>query len=302
MTESVTRPSDFDTYWDAVDDNLARHPPAPELTPAPRRAADFAAAYDLRLTSLGPYRIFGYYSVPRGSGPFPAVLLTPRYGSVNNPPHDDERRRYAVLTIMHRGQRLADQPFAAAYPGLLTLGIMDPATYVYRAIVADCVRAAEFLRGRPEVDNSRVGIAGDDLALITAARRPGFAAVQAANLMFYRLLDAAVRSDAYPVEEVNDVLRASPGQRPAVARTLAYLDPRHHAPRIAAPTLLSAGDDGAIGGPEWLEPLSRALAGRAEHYRLTFEGGTDHDRLDAWLARRLGVEPAPRLWAAARGR
>ena len=121
-----------------------RSAPAPEYT-----------CYTLRLTSIGPYRIFGYYSVPTGPGAHPGLLLTPRYGSVNHVPDYTERKRYAVLQIMHRGQRLADQPFAAAYPGLLTHGIDDPTTYIYRGIVADCLRAAEFLASRPEVDPSR---------------------------------------------------------------------------------------------------------------------------------------------------
>ena len=112
--------------------------------------------------------------MPKGEGPFPGLLIAPGYGSVNHLPHLDDRQRYVTLILMHRGQRLADQPFAASYPGLLTLGIDDPATYIYRGIVADCLRGAEFLLSRPEVDTSRVGIVGDDLALITAARRPGF--------------------------------------------------------------------------------------------------------------------------------
>src|SRR5205085_11029274 len=117
-------------------------------------------------TSVGPYRFFGYSSVPTGSGPVPGLLNTPGYGSVNHVPHAFDRQRYAVLTLMHRGQRLADQPFAAAYPGLLTHGVADPARYIYRGIVADCLRGAEFLASRPEVDGSRIGIVGNDLALI----------------------------------------------------------------------------------------------------------------------------------------
>ena len=142
MEPLTTRPPDFDAYWDAVDRELARYDPAPELEVQPLRTTDFATVYGVRLTSSGPYRIFGYYSQPVGEGPFPALLQTPGYGSVNHVPPYEDRRRYAVLTIMHRGQRLADQPFAAAYPGLLTLGIDDPATYVYRGVVADCLRAA----------------------------------------------------------------------------------------------------------------------------------------------------------------
>ena len=299
--DTSARPMDFDAYWDALDEDLARYPAAPELEPLPLRSTDLATVYALRLTSVGPYRIFGYYSVPTGDGPFPGLLLTPRYGSVNHVPDYNDRRRYAVLQIMHRGQRLADQPLAAAYPGLLTLGIDDPATYVYRGIVADCLRAAEFLLARLEVDKNRVGIIGDDLALITAARQPGFAAAQATDLMFYRLIEARARTDAYPVEELNDYLRAYPDRQDAVARTLALFDPLHHAPQMASARsgpLLSVGDPGSLSGPEWLQPLVDAIGDGVERYTLTHEGGTDQDLLDAWMARRLGVEPMSRFWSS----
>ena len=289
----TTRPSGFDAYWDQVDRELAAYPAAPELEILPLRTTDFATVYGVRLTSIGPYRVFGYYSVPVGAGPFPALLQTPGYGSVNHVPAYADRQRYAVLTIMHRGQRLADQPFRAAYPGLLTLSVDDPATYVYRGIAADCLRGAEFLLSRPEVDAQRVGVVGADLALIVAARRPSFAAVQASGLLHYRLIEAARRSREYPVEELNDYLRAHPDRAERVARTLAYVDPLHHAARVTAPTQLAVGDPGSVGGPEWLEPLAAALGGPVERYALTHEGKTDHDALDAWLAGRLGVQQSP---------
>ena len=292
-------PADFDAYWDAVDADLARFPAAAEVVPYPAHATAFADGYAVRLTSVGPYRIFGYLSVPKGEGPFPALLRTPRYGSVNTQPHWDERQRYVVLVLMHRGQRLADQPFAAAYPGLLTLGIDDPRTYVYRGIVADCLRGAEFLLGLPEVDPERVAVVGDDLAIIVAARRPRVSVLQPASLLLYRLMEARSRTDAYPVEEINDYLRVHPEREEAVARTLAYVDPVHHAPRVRAATLLSVGDPGSVGGPEWLGPLASALGGPVDQYALTHEGGTDHDRVDAWVAARLGAEPRPRVWSVA---
>jgi cephalosporin-C deacetylase len=287
---------ELDAYWDALDAELARYDAAPELELLPLRCTDFARFYALRLTSIGPYRIFGYYSVPIGQGPFPGLLITPRYGSVNNPPHYDDRARYATLVLMHRGQRLADQPFAASYPGLLTHGIENPRSYIYRGILADCLRGAEFLLGRPEVDPTRVGVVGDDLALLTAARRTQFRAARIDGLMFYQMLDACAQSDEYPIEEINDYLRSHPERRAAVAASLAYFDPQFHAPRVAAATLLSVGDPQSLGGPEWLAPLLDALGTHAQQYRLTHEGGTDHDWLEAWLATQLGAAPKPRLW------
>ena len=294
----VARPTDFDAYWNAVDDELARYPAAPTLERLALPSDEHSTVYALRLTSIGPYRIFGYLSVPPGKGPFPGLLAAPHYGSVNHLPHLDDRQRYVTLILMHRGQRLADQPFAATYPGLLTLGIDDPADYIYRGIVADCLRGAEFLQSLPTVDASRVAVTGDDLALIAAARRPHFAALQAAGLLFYRLMEARRRTDAYPVEEVNDYLRTYPDRTDAVARTLAYFDPRHHVAKITATTLFSVGS-GGLAGHEWLQPLLGAFTAPVEEYMLSHEGATDHDWADAWLAQHLGSTPKPRLWQVA---
>ena len=66
-------PDDFNAYWDHVIAELAAIPPAPEVEEIPLRSTDFATAYGVRLTSIGPYRIYAYLSIPHGDGPFPAV-------------------------------------------------------------------------------------------------------------------------------------------------------------------------------------------------------------------------------------
>jgi len=293
MSETATsRPADFDAYWEAVDRELAKYPAAPTLERLALPSDEYSTVYGARITSSGPYRIFGYLSIPNGTGPFPALLNLPGYGSVNHLPHLDDRQRYVTLILMHRGQRLADQPFAAAYPGLLTLGIDDPASYIYRSIVSDCLRGAEFLLSRPEVDTSRVGIAGNDLALITAARRPGFAAVQASGLLFHQLMAARETTEGYPVEEVNDYLRTYPDRKGAVARTLSYFEPGHFVSGLKSTTLFNGG-----GGS--VKPLVDVIPGKVEQYEQSHEGGTDHDWVDAWMARQLGSVPKPRLWTTA---
>ena len=297
MDASFTvRPPAFDAFWDEIDGELARFPAAAALEASPLRSTPFSTTYELRLTSIGPYRIFGWFSVPHGPGPFPGLVHTPGYGSVVTPAPYDDRERYAVLTLAHRGQRLADKPFAASYPGLLTHGIVDPATYIYRGIAADVLRAAEFLLGRPDVDPARVGITGNDLAIAAAARRPGFAALLVTDLLFHRLMEIRTRTEAYPIEEINDHLRLHPEHKQLVAETLEFFDPIHHAPAVAANVILKMGVAGSTSGADWLAPLSGAFAGPVTAYSMTFEGGTDRDALDALLAGHLGVEPKPRVW------
>lgn len=281
----------FDAYWDGIDQELDTYQARPQLEPLTRFSNEHCTVYALKLTSIGPYRLFGYYSVPHGDGPFPALYNLPKYGSVNHVPDYNDRKRYVVLTLMYRGQRLADQPFAATYPGLLTLGIDSPETYIYRGIAADCLRGAEFLQSRPEVDQSRICLIGDDLAVITAARRPNVALAQVAGLAFYRIMEAAARTSGYPLEEVNDYLRLYPEKRDAVARTVSFFDPQSHAPRVTATTLLNLGAEGSTTGPSWQQPLAEALGGPVERYELSNEGGTDHDWLDAWTATKFGTSP-----------
>ncbi|MGI9148758.1 MAG: acetylxylan esterase [Chloroflexota bacterium] len=288
----------LEAFWKAVDDDLALYPMSAALEPLPQHSTAASTTYAVRLTSVGPYRISGVYSVPNHAdarAQVPGLLITPRYGSVNHIPDYYDRERYAVFQLTHRGQRRADQPFAAAYPGLLTLGIDNPETYIYRGIVADCIRGAEFLRSRPELDGDRVGIQGDDLALITAARRPGFTAILASELLLYRLLEASQRTDAYPVEELNDYLRSAPESRAAVADTLAYFDPIHHIAALRSATMLTTVDADGLGGQTWLDALRSVCGGSCETYRLSHKGAVDQVWLDAWLAGQLGAEPRSRF-------
>jgi cephalosporin-C deacetylase-like acetyl esterase len=280
-TSAVSSGPDFAAYWAGVDDELAAIPGRPVLDVVPARTTEEATFYSVRITSTGPYRVYGNLSIPTGDGPFPGLLITPRYGSVNNIPHPNDRSRYVVLSLMHRGQRLADEGFAASYPGLLTMHIDDPQTYIYRGIAADCLRAAEFLLGLTEVDPTRVAVTGDDLAVLTAARRPGFSAVRVTDLLFYRAMEARLRSCLYPLEELNDHLRAG-SSTDALSTTLSYYDPSRHAPAVAGRTLLAVDD------ADWCASLLEALPD-PEVYPVTHLDGTDNDFLDAWLAERFGV-------------
>ena len=155
-------------------------------------------------------------------------------------------------------------------------------------IAADCLRAAEYLTAQPEVEPSRVAVAGDDLALITAARRPVFAALQLTGTLLQGGGAEQVDAD-YPAAEFGDHVRAHPGDADGVRRTLEFFDAHRHAAAVTAAARVEV--------PTVPATLAERL--RAERYALTHHGQADNDAADAWLAARLGVPAMSRFSRAA---
>jgi cephalosporin-C deacetylase-like acetyl esterase len=290
FTPSARTPDDLDAYWRAAMDELEALSAAAEVDPLPLRSTDFADCYAVKLTSVGPYRLYAYYSVPHGEGPFPVIYHAPAYASVVQVPPYEERRRHISLSLCARGQRLSDRPFAASYPGLLTHGIERPASYIYRGIGCDAVRGVDFLLSRPEVDARRIAVVGNDMALLAAALRPQVAAVVMAGPLFYAAADLAPATSAYPWEEINDYTRLNPDRAGEVFGTLGYFDPLHLAPRVRANVYLPHDRPGGFVTAERLAPLVAALPDGATLYELTGYGYTDRCAQEAWLAAQLGTD------------
>ena len=166
-------------YWQGALDELARCPACPEIEPIPLRSTDFATLYGVRLTSVGPYRVFGYLSIPTGPGPFPAIYYPPKYQSVleiiPQGTANLQRSRYVTFSLAGRGQRNADSPYAAMFPGPPhRRHRATPSSYVFRGIVADSGPGPGIPDGAAARSTPRAwSCVGNDMALITAALTPG---------------------------------------------------------------------------------------------------------------------------------
>jgi cephalosporin-C deacetylase len=288
-----TMPADFERYWRQTLDELASYAARPELELLPLRSTDFATLYGVRLTSLGPYRLFGYLSIPTGKGPFPAIYYAPKYQSVleiiPQGTANLQRSVYVTFALAGRGQRNADTPYAAMFPGFLTEGIDEPESYIFRGLVADSVRGLEFLLTRPELDPSRLVVVGNDLALITAALHPAATHVVATPALFYHTAELAPQTQAYPLEEINDYFRTFPTKAVGVHRTLAYFDLQAFAPRVTATMLLMAGHTGSVLDGQALAPLVKALPGPVtvhESEQSTYKDGL---YAETWMAEQCGI-------------
>ena len=240
----MNKPQDFDQYWKKVEDELASIQPAAERTELHLRSAPEAKVYGLKLTSLDHYRIFAYFCVPSGKGPFPVIYRLPNYGSVVHIPPFEERCKYISVALCHRGQRLSDQPFAAKYPGLLTSGIDSQRNYIYRSIVADCLRVMDNLVSCDDVDSQKISLVGGDLALFTAALRDSASVLFYIPSLFYKALHKATATQNYPLEEFNDYLRSFPESIDQISQTLAYFEPMNFASRVKSEVMLMEESEG----------------------------------------------------------
>ncbi|MFF5084917.1 acetylxylan esterase [Actinoplanes sp. NPDC000266] len=249
---SVTAPGDFDAFWASTlaeqGDIDVRIREVPALLKS-------ITTYDLTFRGFGGQDIHAWLRVPAGAeGPLPAVVQYVGYGGGRG--HELENllwasAGYAHLQMDTRGQGSGwslgvtpdEAPSPPQVPGVLTRGILDPATYYYRRLFTDAVRAVDAARSLDVVDNERVhvvgGSQGGGMSLAVAGLRRDLAGV-VAFVPFLCDFPRAVRvTDAFPYREIINYLAVHRGEEEQVFRTLAYFDGVNFAARATAPALFS---------------------------------------------------------------
>ena len=165
---------------------------------------------------------------------------------------------YAHLVMDTRGQGSAwlrgDTPDSELeggnpqFPGFMTRGILAPATYYYRRVFADAVRAVECMMTHSAVDRSRVAVTGGSqgggIALAVAGLSPALLtnAVKVSMpdvpfLCHYRRATELV--DTHPYQEIVRFCKVQRDQIETVFATLAYFDGINFAARATARSLFS---------------------------------------------------------------
>ena len=289
-----TKPSGFDAYWDAVLTELDATPAEPEIEVIPLRETDFATLHGVQITSVGPYRLFGYLSVPKGDGPHPAIYWPPKYASVleiiPQGTANAVRSEFVTFSLAGRGQRNSDKPFAAMFPGLLTEGIASPDSYIFRGIVADAIRGLEYLDSLDFVDSECTVVIGNDVAMQALALRPGATHLICTPALFFDPLSLARNTQGYPLQEYNDYLSTHPSDKDSVANTLSHFDLRAFANRIGVTTLINAGPAGSILAPDALGPVSDAVGGDVTVYASQHSSYKDGLYMERWIADKVGLD------------
>ncbi|GLW74141.1 acetylxylan esterase [Kitasatospora phosalacinea] len=250
-----TEPDDFDAFW-ADTLATARAVPARLDTAPVETGLSTVTVEDVTFPGYDGQPIKGWLVRPRGAeGPLPAVVEYIGYGGGRGLPHDHLRwasAGYAHLVMDTRGQggtwATGDTPddgpgAGPAHPGSMTRGVLDPATYYYRRLYTDAVRAVDAVRTHPGIDPEKVlvvgGSQGGGLALAVAGLVPDLAGVVTDVPFLQHIRRATEITDAFPYKEVAEFCKVHRDKVETVFATLAYFDGLNFAARASAPALYS---------------------------------------------------------------
>lgn len=301
-----TEPADFDSFWTKAKAELAQVPVDAKLTPLPDRSNDQIEAFEVNLQNIGmtpgtTSRFYGILYIPRGEGPFPAMMGTPGAG-VRGPDTDSyfgwAARGFMVLYVgIHEMPVVAGAtPTTRPSGNYTSLGMENPELYYFRRVLMGCLRANDYLINHPKWDKKNLiavgGSQGGYLTLATTGLDPR---VTMCNVEFPAYCDVTAyvhnRAAGWPAFRFND---QNDPQRAAKIATTAYYDGVNFAKRIKVPGHYSWGYNDEVCPPSSTfsaynvitAPKTLAIFKEMGHDRAP--GFLDVQR--RWMAKQFGKE------------
>jgi cephalosporin-C deacetylase len=301
-------PADFDAFWERTLTEARAHELRPRFDPVDSGLA-VLESFDVTFAGFGGSSVRGWLHLPaRRSGPLPGVVQFQGYGGGRGLVHQEvlfALAGYAHLVMDTRGQGSAWSPGDTsdpdgsgdpAHPGFMTQGILDPASYYYRRVFTDAVRAVEALRTHPGVDAARVAVTGGSqgggITLAVAALAPDLLGAAPDVPFLCDFPRAITLIDEDPYGEIVRYLKVHRDQAARVTETLAYFDGVSMARRAGAPALFSVGLMDRICPPSTVYAAYNHYAGPKDMVEYPYndhEGGAPFQERAklAWLAERL---------------
>jgi cephalosporin-C deacetylase-like acetyl esterase len=205
--------------------------------------------YSVSMANIEGSRIYCWYRVPEGDGPFPGLLTVPGAGVRKEGTRESYAENgYAVITMAIHGigqdheLDFYDRMRSGLLAGYPFFGMEDPYRFYYRRVILGALRCLDFLESRPEVDSERIVMAGSSqgggMSLLVTALDKRIKAL-AGNVP--ALCDHTGRLHGRPSGWPRLLRRASEGEQEQVIRTAGYYDAALAASRIDVPALLSCG-------------------------------------------------------------
>jgi cephalosporin-C deacetylase len=298
----VTAPADFDAFWAGTLAEARQFPLDATFTPVDV-GLTLVDVFDVSFRGFGGHQIKGWLIQPKG-GAKSCVVKFIGYNGGRGFPHEHllwPATGRAVLVMDTRGQGSGWAVGETADPvgsdpqqsGFMTKGIGDKASYFYRRVFTDGVRAVEAARSR---GFDKVGVVGGSqgggISIAVAGLVPDLdAAMPDVPYLcdFPRAIGLAQRD---PYNEISRYLSVHRDKIEATFETLRYFDGVNFSARAKAPALFSVAVMDTICPPSTVYGAYNAYAAPKEIASYTFNdhegGGPFQDRRQVeWLARHL---------------
>jgi cephalosporin-C deacetylase len=300
----VEPPEDLEAFWAGTLAAARGHGGTPTLVPiaTPLRLIE---TIDVTFPGYAGDPIKAWLHRPAGaSEALPCVVEYRGYGGGRGLAHEVVQwavAGYAHFVMDSRGQGSGyttgetpdPHPSTAAQPGVMTRGILDRDTYYYRRLFTDAVRAVDAARALPQVDATRVAVAGASqgggMSLAVAALVPDLVAVMTDVPYLCDMRRATEIGDKDPYGEIVRYLKAHRDHVDRVFETLRYFDAAVLATLATAPALFSVALMDEICPPSTVFAAYNAYAGPKEIREYAYnehEGGGPFHHLAqmSWLA------------------
>ena len=266
---ALTRPEDFEAFWESTRLQLEALDPVVERQPLEPVEVPGVHAEIVSFVSLGGVRISAYFLRWEDDRPRPLVIYSHGYGCQCAPRWDWARRGLNALGVDVRGFGISKQALACRSRwGYVLTGIETPETSVIRLAVSDYMQAARVGRLLAGESVSRtvfqgVSFAGG-LALMSqsvlgsadllAIGVPTFGWAEGRNL-FVKLGSGA---------EISRYVDSRPDQLEDIMVVLRYFDAVNFADRINCPTVLGLGLEDQVVPAKTVYGIANHLAGPYE--------------------------------------
>lgn len=298
---TIDDPADFDAFWTANKERLAKLPIDAKMTPMPESSTSKVACWHVNMQNIGmgplPSRLYGVLCEPRAEGKYPALLYVPGAG-VRPYRGAVQLAERGIITLqigihgipVNLEQNLYDSLGVGAFSGYMTFGMESRDRYYYKRVYTGVVRANDFLVSRPNFNGSDLAVTGGSqggaLSIITAALDPR---VKALAALYPALSDTTGytknRAGGWP--HMFRAEGADSHRTPEKIATMGYYDVVNFARRVKVPGLYTWGFNDETCPPTSMYASYNLIPG-PKHLMLALETGHNNvpeqtERIDKWL-------------------
>ncbi len=171
ITPGTPEPPDFDEFWKNAREQLAKLPLDVKLDELKKYSDDKQTTYKISFANISNTRIYGFLSIPKGKGLYPAIVSVPGAGpGYNTPTWVSTWGKTGVIALLMNVHSydpyVSRQELLAKYKALnkkkvyCLQGAPDRDRFFFKKSILGISRAIDYVASRPEFDKKHFVIYG----------------------------------------------------------------------------------------------------------------------------------------------